>query len=128
MRTSDTETLIREAEKASQGACASYSKFKVGASVLTKSGKLYTAFNIENPSLMLTMCAERIALYKAITEEDSEIVAIAVASNSGKYCFPCGACRQAIYEFAPKADIFIKSKSGIRKYRIEELLPNAFRK
>lgn len=122
------ERLFLEAEKASKKAVSSYSKFKVGAALLAESGKIYTAFNIENPSLMLTMCAERIALYKAITEGESRIKAIAIVSDKGDYCYPCGACRQALFEFAPEAEIFLKSKNGIKKYSIKELLPEAFRK
>ena len=142
MTAKDIERLIAGAEKASKRAIAPYSKYRVGAALLGQSGKIYTAFNVENPSLMLTMCAERIALYKAITEGESKIRAVAIVSigdvspsagdvspsAKGGYCFPCGVCRQALFEFAPDADIFLKSKKGIKRYSVRELLPEAFKK
>lgn len=128
MTAKEIERLVKEAERASMLAKAPYSNFKVGAALMTGSGKIHTAFNVENPSLMLTMCAERIALYKAITEGEPLIKAVAIVSGSGEYCFPCGACRQALFEFAPDADIFLKSKEGIKNYSVRELLPEAFEK
>ena len=122
------ERLYREAKKAMKKAIAPYSKFRVGVSLLTADNSLYTGCNIENPSLMLSECAERIAVLKAISEGVKDIRAIMVVSNKDGYCYPCGSCRQLIYEFAPDSEIFVTDKKGIKKYTVEELLPHAFKK
>ena len=126
MTPSDIEKLIEAAEKAVRNAIAPYSKFKVGAAVLASDGRTFTGCNIENPSLMLTCCAERIALLKALSEGCKSFKALAVVSNKGDYCFPCGCCRQMLSEFAPGISIYLKSKTGIKRYSIEELLPYPF--
>lgn len=121
------ELLIREAKKAMKRAIAPYSNFRVGVSVLTRN-RIYTGCNIENPSLMLSECAERVALLKALSEGERQIRSILIMSSDGDYCYPCGSCRQLIYEFAPDADIYIASSKGIKKYNINELLPYGFRR
>ncbi|MFN3479365.1 MAG: cytidine deaminase [Thermodesulfovibrionales bacterium] len=123
----DIERLFKAAEDALAKAIAPYSGFKVGASIITEGGRIYTGCNIENPSLMLSFCAERAALIKALTEGEKSFKAMAIVSNKGDYCFPCGSCRQVIEEFAPKIDIYLLSVRGIKKYSISELLPHAFR-
>lgn len=124
----DIDRLLKAAEEAMKRAITPYSGFKVGASVITKNGNLYTGCNIENPSLMLSLCAERVAIIKALTEGENELMAMAIVSSEGGYCFPCGACRQAIAEFAPAMDIYLKATEGIKKYSISELLPHTFKR
>lgn len=111
-----------------KNAIAPYSNFVVGAALLTGSGKIYCGCNIENPSLMMSFCAERTALLKGITEGEKAFKAIAIVSDDGRYCFPCGACRQMIAEFAPDMDIYLSSVDGIKKFSISELLPYPFRR
>ncbi len=121
------DKLFQSAEEAMERAIAPYSGFKVGASIITEDGKIYTGCNIENPSLMLSFCAERAAMIKALTEGERKFKAMAIISNKGGYCYPCGSCRQVINEFASCIDIYLISKTGIKKYSISELLPEAFR-
>lgn len=109
-----------------QRAIAPYSGFKVGAALLTGDGKTCTGCNIENPSVMLGCCAERVALLKALSEGHTSFKALAVVSSDGRFCFPCGACRQMLMEFAPDIYIYLRSESGIKKFTIDELLPNPF--
>lgn len=126
MRVGDIEDLISRAEKAMSGAIAPYSGFKVGAALLASDGSIHTGCNIENPSLMLALCAERVALLKALSEGRTAFKAMAVVSEEGDYCFPCGACRQMLFEFAPALAVYLKSDKGIKGFRVEELLPHAF--
>ncbi|GAB4411378.1 MAG: cytidine deaminase [Thermodesulfovibrionales bacterium] len=122
------DRLIKEAEDAKERAIAPYSGFKVGAALITSGGKIYKGCNIENPSLMLSLCAERAALIKALTEGENAFKAMAIVSGDGGYCFPCGACRQILSEFAPDIEIYLISDKGIKKLTISELLPHPFRK
>jgi len=126
----NTEDLIgilhREALRALERARAPYSGFRVGASVLAEDGRIYTGCNIENPSLTLVVCAERVAIMKAISEDAGLIKAIMVVSGDGDYCYPCGTCRQFISEFAPDSEIYVAGNKGIRKYVVGELLPHPF--
>lgn len=128
MLPSEIENLIKEAEGAKHHAIAPYSNFVVGASLITDKGKIYTGCNIENPSLMMSFCAERTALLKALTEGERAFKAIAIVSGNGEYCFPCGTCRQMLYEFGPDLVIYLSSSDGTKSYSISELLPHAFRK
>jgi cytidine deaminase len=120
------EKLIKEAERSMRRAVAPYSKFKVGVALATKKGKIYTGCNIENPSLTLNLCAEKVALLKALSEGERSFKAIAIVSNSHEYCYPCGSCRQVLWEFAKDVAIFLYSKKSIKKYSLFELLPHAF--
>ncbi len=122
------QLLLDASSKALKRAIAPYSKFRVGVSLLTGDGSVFTGCNIENPSLMLSICAEKVAIVKAISEGKRNIKAIMIKSSKGVYCPPCGACRQLIAEFAPDAEIYLASKRGIKKYTIQELLPDAFKK
>jgi cytidine deaminase len=122
------ELLLDASSKALKNAIAPYSKFKVGVALSTGDGSVFTGCNIENPSLMLSICAEKVAIMKALSEGKKEIKAIMIRSSRGDYCPPCGACRQIIAEFAPDAEIYLASKKGIKKYTIKELLPDAFEK
>jgi cytidine deaminase len=128
MGRTEAEALVRAAQKAVQNALAPYSGFRVGAALLSSNGRTYTGCNIENPSLMLTTCAERVALLKALSEGEREFRAIAVVSSEENPCFPCGTCRQMLTEYAPELEVYLLSGSGTKTYRIKDLLPHAFRK
>jgi cytidine deaminase len=121
--------LLKMAEEAKSGAYAPYSGFKVGAALLTGSGKVYTGINIENISYGATNCAERTAIFKAVSEGEREIMKIAIASDSEDYIYPCGICRQVIAEFGTNDTRIICSngKSNFKVYNLGELLPHAFR-
>lgn len=128
MTPEDIQSLVSIAEEAVKNAIAPYSGFRVGAALLTGDGKTFTGCNIENPSLMLSTCAERVALLKALSEGHSSFKALSIVSSDDSYCFPCGSCRQLLGEFAPGIAIFLKSKGNIKKYGIDELLPYPFQK
>ncbi|MGB9813323.1 MAG: cytidine deaminase [Thermovenabulum sp.] len=120
--------LVLEAIRAKNNAYAPYSKFKVGAAVSTKNGKVYNGCNIENASFGLTVCAERVALFKAYSEGEREIDVIAVTADVDEPVSPCGACRQVILELAKGARILLSNKDGskILATKPEELLPYGF--
>lgn len=120
------EILIDEARKAMENAYVKYSNFKVGAALLTKSGKVYTGCNIENSSFGATICAERVAFTKAISEGEREFEAIAVASNLKDFTYPCGICRQFMSEWGLDIKLITKYGDSIRVHTIGELLPEAF--
>lgn len=122
----NVDELIREAGKARGHAIAPFSGFTVGVALVAGSGTIYRGCNIENPSLMLSVCAERVAFVKALSEGERSFKAMAIISGDGRYCFPCGACRQLLSEFAPAIEIYLASDAGIRKYTIPELLPYPF--
>jgi cytidine deaminase len=122
----DVDILIKEAKKARKFAVAPFSGFTVGAAIMTNSGRIYRGCNIENPSLMLSFCAERVALLKALTEGEKGFRAMAIVSGDGRYCYPCGACRQMLAEFAPDIELYLASDAGVRKYSIRELFPYPF--
>lgn len=128
----DKDELLRAALDASTRAYAPFSKFFVGAAILTSEGKVYTGCNVENSSYGLTNCAERTAIFTAIAEGADngklDVRAVAVVNRDGVPCAPCGACRQVIYEFGPNAVIIYKGKSGkIEQTAIASLLPEGFR-
>ena len=119
--------LIQAAKKAKQYSHAPYSNFRVGAAVLNKAGKIYTGCNIENSSYSLTICAERTALFKALSESRVAFTALAIASDSDELISPCGACRQVILDLAGDIDIILTSRNGkSRLLRSTELLPLPF--
>ncbi len=120
------DALQREALGALERARAPYSGFQVGAAVYTEDGKIYTGCNIENSSLTLVICAERVALLNALSDGAKGIKAIMVVSGSGDFCYPCGICRQFIAEFAPDSALYIAGRKGIKKYSVSELLPHPF--
>ncbi len=119
--------LLNKARDAKEGAYVPYSHFRVGAALLGKSGRIYTGANVENASYSVTCCAERVALFKAVTEGEREFDAIAVTSDSGDLTYPCGVCRQALMEFGPDMDV-IASNSGLENEttKLKALLPSAF--
>ena len=119
------QELIAQALEARQRAYAPYSRYKVGAALLGKSGKVYLGCNVENASYSHTVCAERTAILKAVSEGELEFEAIAVVTRNGGS--PCGACRQVMVEFAPELTIYIADKNGeYRTTTMSELLPDSF--
>ena len=126
----EIKELIIEAIKAKENAYAPYSNFKVGSAILTADGSVYSGCNIENASLGATNCAERTAIFKAVSEGHKEIKSIAVVGDINNYTFPCGICRQVINEFAA-VDIKIIVAKDENEYLVktmEEILPGAFSK
>lgn len=119
--------LIAKAKEAMAYAYVPYSKFKVGAALLTDTGKIYTGCNVENASFGATNCAERTAIFKAVSEGETRFKAIAIVSSSKEATYPCGICRQVIGEFMPKGHIILESASGeLKIFEFEELLPGHF--
>ena len=118
------ESLMKEAISAQEKAYSPYSKFKVGAALLTKDGKTFTGCNIENVSYGMTICAERVAVFKAVSEGYTDFEAIAVSASSDDAIYPCGACRQVLAEFNPKIEIFVNHDE--KSYHLFELLPKSF--
>lgn len=110
-------------------AYARYSHFRVGAALLTDTGRIFLGCNVENASYGVTNCAERTAIFSAIARSGPKlnIRAIAVVNDQDVPCSPCGACRQVIYEFGPHATVFFKSSKGWKESLITELLPEGFR-
>jgi cytidine deaminase len=122
------DELVNAAVKAREQAYAPYSRFKVGAAVLGKSGRIYTGCNIENASYGLSNCAERTAVFKAVSEGEVAFTAIAVVADTPEPVSPCGACRQVMAEFNIAHIILVNLKGQRRTYTIEELLPFSFTK
>ncbi len=119
--------LLAAAKKAQGFAYAPYSRYKVGAAVLTSRGKIFTGCNVENASYGLTICAERIAIGKAVSEGGKDIKAIAVFASSGHPVPPCGACRQVILEFGKDISVIMGSKNGkVAVEKISYLVPMGF--
>jgi cytidine deaminase len=119
--------LVAAARRAAQAAYAPYSKFRVGAAVLAGSGKIFTGANVENVSYGLSNCAERTAVFQAVAAGERKIVAVAVYTPTHKPTLPCGACRQVIHEFGPKAVILCACRSRERlETTLDRLLPGAF--
>ncbi len=124
----DMEKLIRLAKKAHQNAYAPYSKFKVGAVLLTKAGNIYSGCNVENASYGLSICAERVAMSNAITNGEKEFENLVVYTDRKEFFLPCGACRQFISEFTDELKIIIvNGMDKIKITNIKELLPEKFK-
>jgi len=122
--------LIAAAVAASKRAVAPYSKFHVGAALLTRDGKVITGANVESASYGLTCCAERIALFKALTEGENDFIAVAVVAPVKGGAMPCGACRQLLAEYAPNAKVWTadsRAPKRIQSFTVRGLLPKAFR-
>ena len=118
--------LIAKAKKASENAYAPYSKFNVGAAIKTKEGNIFTGCNVENASYGLTMCAERTAIFKAVSEGYREFKEMVIYVDSDTLFTPCGACRQVIAEFSHDIKITVISKTKTLETSIKELLPYTF--
>lgn len=122
------EELINSAIKARDLAYTPYSKFNVGAALLTQSGKVYTGCNIENAAYPVTLCAERVAIFKAISEGETDFKALAVVADTDRPVPPCGSCRQVMSEFFTETtDIYISNlQLDIKETTLEEILPFSF--
>ncbi len=119
--------LAQKAIQAKATALPIYSNFHVGAALLTKDGKIYSGGNIESSSYSLTICAERTAIFKAISEGERKFKAIAIASDSNDFISPCGACRQVISDLCGEIDIILlNGKKQMKTLKTSELLPLAF--
>lgn len=119
--------LITAAHKAKKNSYSPYSKFRVGAALLTSSGKIITGCNIENSSYSLTICAERTALFKAVSEGHKRFKAIVIASDSSSFIPPCGACRQVLSDLAGNIDVFLSNnKHEVLQLKMEDFLPMPF--
>jgi cytidine deaminase len=122
----EKQTLIDAANTVRQHAYVPYSKYRVGAAVQTKSGRLFTGVNVENAAYPQTMCAERIAIFKAVSEGEQEFDAISVVTDNGGS--PCGGCRQVMSEFGLDTIVLIANGEGqlLQEMTVKELLPEAF--
>ncbi|GJQ51520.1 MAG: cytidine deaminase [Anaerolineaceae bacterium] len=122
----DKQSLIDLANMARKGAYVPYSHYPVGAALRTKSGKTYTGVNIENAAYPQTMCAERVAIFKAVSEGEKEFEVIAVVTDNGGS--PCGGCRQVMAEFGLDTIVLLADKNGslMKEATVKELLPEAF--
>ena|ERR1700677_2774655 len=121
--------LVSAAAKAREGSVSPYSKFKVGAALLTRSGQMIGGANVESASYGLTCCAERVALFKALTGGSKDFIAIAVVARCANGPMPCGACRQLLSEYAPDARVLVADSGDlntIKQFTVNELLPSAF--
>jgi len=121
--------LLRAARAATRKAYAPYSRFHVGAAILTARGTIFSGCNVENASYGMTNCAERTAIFSAVAAEGPGLVvrAVAVHTNSDQPCAPCGACRQVIFEFGPQAVVMFSARGGAAELGIRDLLPHGFR-
>ena len=123
----DIEPLRQAAAGASRLSYSPYSGFPVGAAVLTESGEVFAATNVENASYGLTICAERNAIFHAVVKGSRKIKALLIYTPTGEPTAPCGACRQVLYEFGPQADIFsVCDSDKVLHHKLSELLPEAF--
>jgi len=118
------DELVAQAQAARQRAYAPYSNFGVGAALLTRDGRVFTGCNVENASYGLTVCAERIAVFKAVSEGCHDFAAIAVVSDTG--ATPCGACRQVLVEFGVDQVIVAYADGRHTIFTLDELAPHAF--
>jgi cytidine deaminase len=124
---SDHDHLIAAAKQARDNAHAPFSNFRVGAALRAKSGIVYTGCNVENATYGLTVCAERVAIFKAISEGERGFDAIAVVADTGALTPPCGACRQIIWEFCGDVEIILANLKGqVETHRASELFPKPF--
>jgi len=123
----DYKNLATKAIEAKKIAVPTYSKFFVGAALLTEDNKIYLGGNIETSSYSLTICAERTAIFKAISEGERKFKAIAIAGDTDGFCSPCGACRQVISDLCGEIDIILVNKNKETKiFKTSEMLPHAF--
>ena len=126
MNDMEKQRLIDLANTVRQHAYVPYSKYRVGAAVLTKSGRVYTGVNVENASYPETMCAERVAVFKAVSEGERDLEMISVVTDNGGS--PCGGCRQVLVEFGLDTIVLIANGEGkiLKEMTVKDLLPEAF--
>ena len=118
--------LFEQAEWAMKNAYAPYSLFHVGAAVLADDGSVFSGCNVENASFGGTICAERVAITKAISEGKRDFTLIAIVSSGGDFTFPCGICRQFIAEFGLNILVLVRKNDQVQRFTLKELLPCAF--
>ena len=126
----DFQELMNNAKEASKNSYSPFSRFAVGAAVITPSGKIYRGCNVENSSFGLTNCAERTAIFKAVSEGEKEILAVAIYSPNTDSCYPCGACRQVLYEFQSdeyEIDVVTENLGTLEIQKLSYFLPCGFR-
>lgn len=126
----DVRKLIEAAVQARKRSVSPYSKFKVGAALLARSGRIIGGANVESASYGLTCCAERTALFKALTDGEGGFLAVAVVARCPGGPMPCGACRQLLAEYAPQAVVLVadtRDLKTVKRFKINQLLPQAFR-
>lgn len=121
-----TQKLYETAKDAAKNAFAPFSNFHVGAALLASDGRIFTGCNVENSSYGATICAERTALVKAVSEGSRDFIAIAVVSQDGE-AWPCGICRQVLYEFSPEMLVITGNNEHLDVVKLNELLPHGFR-
>jgi len=123
----DLEKILAAATEAKAKAIAPYSKFRVGAAIAASDGKIFNGCNIESSSLGLTCCAERVAIFKALSEGQRSFVRMAIAADTEEFCTPCGACRQVLWDYARNIEIVLINIHGAtRTMKLDKLLPEAF--
>ena len=121
------KALLVAARDARDKAFAPFSRFKVGAAILSRDGRIWTGCNIENASFGLTLCAERVAIFKAISEGARDFDQVAIVTAASTLTPPCGACRQVLWEFAPGAEVILANVRGKRqRMKLSTLLPKPF--
>ena len=121
-----SDQLIKIAKDYQKNSAARYSQFKVGAALLDKNGKIHGGCNVESSSYGLTICAERVALTKALSEGTHYFTKIAIVGPHNEFCSPCGACRQLLYDYAPNLEIILTDNTKIKSIKLVDLLPFAF--
>jgi len=127
MTDKERTNLIAVASKAREHAHAPYSHFRVGAALRANSGRIFTGCNIENSTFGLTLCAERVAVFKALSEGERGFNAVAVVADTQRLTPPCGACRQILWEFCRDAEVILSNLSGqMTVRRMSDLFPDAF--
>ena len=122
----DNKDFIEMAKESYKTSYSPYSKIKVGAALVSENGEIFEGCNIENASYGLSMCAERVALFKAVSKGQKKFTKIAIASSS-QAASPCGACRQALSEFSPEMEMVWEENGKIISKKLNELLPNSFK-
>ena len=121
------DDLIAAARRARKNAVAPYSKFQVGAALRAKSRRVYKGCNVENATFGLTICAERVAVFKALSEGERDFVTIAIVADTGKLTPPCGACRQILWEFCGNIEIYLANLAGkVEHHWLSDLFPKPF--
>lgn len=128
MEKKTADELLTAAFEACKNSYSPYSGFPVGAAVLTPSGRIFAGTNIENASYGATMCAERTAVFKAVSEGEREILALAVVTTADSLPIPCGMCLQVLSEFAADIPVLLKGKNAEQSCRLSDLLPQRFDK
>ena len=125
----DFQLLMNKAKEAAQNSYSPFSRFAVGAAVITPNGNIYKGCNVENSSFGLTNCAERTAIFKAVSEGEREILAVAIYSPNTDSCYPCGACRQVLYEFQGDEEISVVTENlgELEIQKLSYFLPCGFR-